>query len=259
MARLIAEKYAAWELSCSLRFDTLKANETELNQIFRDIYDLPELPVQVEDRAVSVRKAHLQREIKSLISYAVGTLFGRYSLDVPGIAYAGGTWYPQRYITIQPVEDNFLLLSEEAQPSDAASLFFHWVQRVYGEETLEENLAFIAYALEGEGTPREIIRRYFFREFYGDHLKIYQKRPIYWQLDSGKKGEFRGLFYIHRYRPDLLKAILENYVPPRPASRELEQFTEKLGLLARQQTQLDLDDGIRANYEKFPGVLTPIR
>lgn len=264
MARLIADKFATWEAVCSLRFHALKRNEEQLNRIFADIYGLEDqLTFYVEDRAVSVRKADLKREIKSLISYAVGTLFGRYSLDVPGIAYAGGKWEPKHYVTVQPVEDNILLLREEpGSTPDAAELFFRWVATVYGRETLEENLSFIAQALGGEGTPRLIIRRYLFRDFYADHLKIYQKRPIYWQLNSGKQGHFRALIYIHRYRPDLLNQLLTSYVQPQlknTDSGELRKFETQLRQLAMQSIHLDLDDGIQANYEKFPGLFTPIR
>lgn len=261
MARLIAEKYAAWEQLCTHRFETLKANEEKLSQIFHEIYGLQGvLSPEVEERAVSVARAELRREIKSLISYAIGTIFGRYSLDTPGIAYAGGTWDPRRYQTIQPVEDNILILGTEIDNEvNAATLFFSWIETVYGAETLEENLSFISQALGGEASPRQVIASYLYRDFYTDHLKTYQKRPIYWQFDAGKKGRFKALIYIHRYEPQLPQQLLTRYVQPRLAACEaLLPFATRLQSLAEQPPPLELDDGIIENYSKFPDLLTPI-
>lgn len=262
MARLIAEKYAAWEQLCTYRFETLRANEEMLNRIFHEIYGLQGvLSPEVETKAVSVARAELRREIRSLISYAIGTLFGRYSLDAPGIAYAGGDWDPRRYQTIRPVEDNILILGEAmGEEANAATLVFQWVERVYGAETLEENLSFIAQALGGEGSARQVIADYLYKDFYTDHLKIYQKRPIYWQFDAGKQGRFKALIYIHRYEPQLLQRLLADYVQPRLAACDaLRPFANRLQKSAEQPPRLEPDDGITENYSKFPGLLTPIR
>ena len=262
MARLIAEKYAAWEQLCTYRFETMKANEEKLNRIFHEIYGLQGvLSPEVETKAVSVARAELRREIRSLISYAIGTLFGRYSLDTPGIAYAGGSWDPRRYQTIQPVPDNILILGEAiGEEANAADLVFQWVETVYGAETLEENLSFIAKALGGEGSPRQVIAAYIYKDFYADHLKTYQKRPIYWQFDAGRKGRFKALIYIHRYGPELPQRLLTGYVQPRLSGCEaLQSFADRLQSLADRPPRLELDDGIAENYSKFPGLLTPIR
>ena len=161
MSRLISEKYKEWERNCEARFQRLKANEEELNRIFIDIYGLQdELTPEVEDKDVTVRRADLTREIKSLISYAVGCLFGRYSLDVKGLAYAGGEWDDSKYKTIIPVKDNVLpICDDDYLPTDLTGLIVDFVAKVYGEDTLEENLKFIADALGGKGTPREVIRK----------------------------------------------------------------------------------------------------
>lgn len=158
MGKLIADKYNQWESECEARFQKLKANEEELNRIFIDIYGLQdELTPEVEDKDVTVRKADLQREIKSLISYAVGCWFGRYSLDVKGLAYAGGEWDSTKYKTIIPVKDNVLpICDDDYLPTDLTGLIVDFVAKAYGEDTLDENLKFIADALGGKGTPREV-------------------------------------------------------------------------------------------------------
>ena len=214
MPRLIADKFKAWEAECEARFNQLKANEEELNRIFIEIYGLQdELTPEVEDRDVTVRKAELQREIKSLISYAIGCIFGRYSLDVEGLCYAGGQWDASKYKTIIPDADNILpICDDEYFDDDLLGKIVNFVEVVYGKETLEENLRFIADALGGKGTAREVIRNYLLNGFYADHLKTYQKRPIYWLFSSGKKNGFKALIYMHRYQPDLLARMRTDYV-----------------------------------------------
>lgn len=190
MGRLIADKYKEWEAECNERFNTLKANEEELNRIFIDIYGLQdELTPEVEDKDVTVRKADLTREIKSLISYAVGCMFGRYSLDVEGLVYAGGEWDSSKYSTYIPDADNIIpICDDEYFADDIVGKFIKFVEVVYGADTLEENLRFIAGALGGKGLPRDVIREYFLNGFYADHLKVYQKRPIYWLFDIMKQS-----------------------------------------------------------------------
>lgn len=295
MARLIADKFKEWEAECDARFNQLKANEEELNRIFIEIYGLQdELTPEVEDRDVTVRKAELQREIKSLISYAIGCIFGRYSLDVEGLCYAGGEWDASKYKTIIPDADNILpICDDEYFDEDLLGKIVKFVEVVYGKETLEENLRFIADALGGKGTAREVIRNYLLNGFYADHLKTYQKRPIYWQFSSGKKNGFKALIYMHRYQPDLLARMRTDYVHEQqeryrtqltmledaaraasPSERvkinkqiakikdqslEIGQFEEKIHHLADQMIAIDLDDGVKVNYAKFQDVLEKIK
>lgn len=218
MGRLISDKFAAWQEECEQRFQQLKANEEELNRIFIDIYGLQdELTPEVEDKDVTVRRADLTREIKSLLSYAVGCLFGRYSLDVDGLVYAGGEWDDSKYVTLKPVTDNVLPLCDEEYfgENDLVNRIVEFVRVVYGADTLEENLAFIAKALGNKGnTSREIIRNYFLKDFFADHCKIYQKRPIYWMFDSGKKNGFKALVYLHRWDADTTGRVYNNYLSP---------------------------------------------
>ena len=293
MAQLIADKYRQWEAQCEARFRQLKANEEELNRIFIEIYGLQgELDPEVKDQDITVRRAQLQREIKSLISYAVGCLFGRYSLDTEGVCYAGGAWDESKYRTVIPVRDNVLVLcDDEGAEEDLAALIFGWVETVYGKETLEENLRFIADALGGQGTARQVIRHYLLTGFYEDHVRTYRKRPIYWLVSSGKKNGFKALFYLHRYQPELLEKILSEYVPARyhrclsrmealqgitvsTAAEKLQHskaigklteqlaqiasFEEVLRPLAEQRIQLDLDDGVKVSYAKLQKVLQDI-
>ena len=291
----LAQSYAKWEQICEDRFTQLKANEEELNRIFIDIYSLQdELTPEVEDKDVTVRKADLGRDIRSLISYAVGCMFGRYSLDEPGLAYAGGEWDASKYSTIIPDKDNIIpICDDDYFDDDITGRFVKWVEIVYGSETLEENLKFIADALGGKGTPREVIRSYFINDFYADHLKIYQKRPIYWLFDSGKKNGFKALIYMHRYQSDLLARMRTDYVHEQQeryrtqlthladaiehagaAERvkltkqqkklqeqalEIQKYEEKIHHLADQNIQIDLDDGVKHNYELFADVLAKIK
>ncbi|SFH58016.1 Methyltransferase domain-containing protein [Pseudobutyrivibrio sp. OR37] len=220
MGRLISDKYKEWEAECDNRFNQLKANEEELNRIFIDIYGLQdELTPEVEDKDVTVRKADLQRDIKSLLSYAVGCMFGRYSLDVEGLAYAGGEWDASKYKTFIPDADNIIpITDEEYFEDDIVGLFIDWLKKVYGEDTLEQNLDFIAQALGNKGnSSREIIRNYFVSDFFKDHCQTYSvtgsgKRPIYWLFDSGKQNGFKALIYLHRYNADTIGNLRVDYL-----------------------------------------------
>ena len=295
MARLISDKFKEWEVECEDRFNQLKANEEELNRIFIDIYGLQDdLTPEVDDKDVTVRKADLQREIKSLLSYAVGCMFGRYSLDVEGLAYAGGEWDDSKYSTFIPDADNVIpITDDEYFEDDIVGRFINWLKVVYGEETLEENLQFIANALGGRGTAREVIRKYFVNDFFNDHCKIYQKRPIYWLFDSGKKNGFKALIYMHRYAPDTIARIRTDYVHEQQAryrtilttieqhldnastaervkinkelalykdkEKELHDYEEKIHHLADKMISIDLDDGVKNNYAIFGDVLAKIK
>ena len=236
----------------------------------------------------------MRDEIVSLISYAVGCMFGRYSLDVDGLAYAGGEWDASKYKTIIPDSDNIIpICDDEYFDDDITGRFVEFVRKVYGEDTLEENLKFVADALGGKGTPREVIRSYFLNDFYADHLKTYQKRPIYWLFDSGKKNGFKALIYMHRYQRDLLARLRTDYVHEQQEryrtqlaqlgdaidhasaservkltklqkkfqdqAAELQKYEEKVHHLADQNIEIDLDDGVKHNYELFADVLVKIK
>lgn len=313
MGRLISEKYAAWQAECEERFQQLKKNEEELNRIFIDIYGLQdELTPDVADKDVTVHRVFdskddvpesmkgsnyvrtMRDEIVSLISYAVGCMFGRYSLDVDGLAYAGGEWDASKYKTIIPDSDNIIpICDDEYFDDDITGRFAEFVRKVYGDDTLEENLKFVADALGGKGTPREVIRSYFLNDFYADHLKTYQKRPIYWLFDSGKKNGFKALIYMHRYQSDLLARMRTDYVHEqqeryrtqlnhitdalehasgservkltkqqkklRDQSLEIQKYEEKIHHLADQNISIDLDDGVKHNYALFADVLAKIK
>lgn len=284
---LISEAFAQWSDECEKRFTRLKSNEEELNRIFIDIYGLQdELTPEVEDKDVTVRRADLTRDIKSLVSYAVGCMFGRYSLDVEGLAYAGGEWDGSKYKTFIPDPDNCIpVTDEEYFRDDIVVRFVDFIRTVYGAYTLEENLTFIADALGTRGnTSRERIRNYFLNDFIKDHIKMYQKRPIYWLFDSGKQNGFRALVYMHRWNADTtgnvrveylhkLQRIYENEIRQaqdvaetgsgREVSaaqkriekltkqlKETHDFDEKIAHLALSRIDIDLDDGVKVNYEK---------
>lgn len=291
----LSSAYKAWELLCEGRFNKLKENEEELNRIFIDIYGLQdELTPEVEDKDVTVRLADKKRDIKSLISYAVGCMFGRYSLDVPGLAYAGGEWDDSKYTSFKADKDSIIpICDDEYFADDIVGRFIRFIEVVYGKETLQENLRFIAEALGGNGQPKDVIRSYFLNDFYADHLKVYQKRPIYWLFDSGKKNGFKALVYMHRYQPDTIARMRTDYVHEQQAryrtaiadleqriasastaervklskrlktlqeqATEIQGYEEKIHHLADQYIAIDLDDGVKKNYAIFGDVLAKIK
>lgn len=284
----MAEAYELWQQFTEAQFNQLKANEEELNRIFIDIYGLQdELTPEVEDKDITIRKADLGRDFRSFVSYAVGCMFGRYSLDVEGLAYAGGQWDDGKYSTFIPDKDNILTITDEEYfEYDIVGLFVAFVKKTFGGETLEQNLDFIAKALGSKGnTAREIIRNYFVKDFFKDHCKIYQKRPIYWLFDSGKADGFKALIYMHRYdentignlRIDYLHRMqrvydseiarmqetIENSTNAREITaaekrkekltkqlKETKEYDEKIAHLALARIAIDLDDGVKVNYEK---------
>jgi len=322
MATLLQEKYEARKAEVNARFEQLRSNEEELNRIFAKIYNMEgEVPIEVEDKYVSVARIFntadeipesykgnkyvrtKRDEITSLISYAVGCMFGRYSLDVDGLVLAdqGATvddylvkMPNSDHVTFMPDSDNVLpITDDEYFDDDIVRYFIDFVRTVYGEGTLEQNLAFIAEALGGKGTSREVIRTYFLKDFFKDHCQTYKKRPIYWLFDSGKKNGFKCLVYMHRYQPDLLARIRTDYVHEQQERyraqigyandtlvsaergervrldkrikklndqlKETVAYEEKLHHLADQMIKIDLDDGVKVNYAKFQDVLAKIK
>ncbi|WP_340853279.1 BREX-1 system adenine-specific DNA-methyltransferase PglX [Ligilactobacillus salivarius] len=309
----ISEAYDQWKSENNKRFDQLKANEEELNRIFIDIYGLQgELTPEVANKDVTVHKIFDTKddvpetmkgskyirtkydEITSFISYAVGCMFGRYSLDVEGLAYAGGNWDDSKYTTFAADKDSIIPISDDEYfDDDIVNRFVNFVKVVYGEDMLQENLKFIADALGGKGHPKEVIRNYFLNKFYKEHCKTYQKRPIYWLFDSGKKNGFKCLVYMHRYQPDTVARIRTDYVHEQQAryytiiedlearikvadtsekiklknqlkviknqDKEIKTYEEKIHHLADQMISIDLDDGVKNNYELFKDVLAKIR
>lgn len=306
MSKLISDKYEQWKEECEQRFLKLKENEEELNRIFIDIYGLnDELTPDVADKDITVHRVYdskddvpesmkgsnyvrtLHDEIVSLVSYAVGCMFGRYSLDVDGLAYAGGEWDESKYKTFIPDADNCIpITDEEYFEDDIVGLFWAWLKKVYGEDTLEENLDFIANALGNKGkTSREVIRNYFLTDFIKDHIKTYQKRPIYWLFDSGKQNGFKALVYMHRWNADTIgnvrveylhriqrvyekeitrmQEIIDNSHDNKEISnatkrkeklqkqiKETKDYDAKIAHLALSRIDIDLDDGVKVNYEK---------
>ena len=234
----ISDSYHSWVFECEQRFLELKANEEELNRIFIDIYGLQdELTPEVLDKDVTVHRIYDSKEnvpesmkgsayirtkrdeIVSLLSYAVGCMFGRYSLDMEGLAYAGGEWDKSKYDTFKPDDDNIIpITDEEYLEDDIIVRLCTWLKVVYGEDTLEENLDFIAKALGNKGnTSREIIRNYFLNDFFKYHCQTYSvtgsgKRPIYWLFDSGKQNGFKALIYLHRYNADTIGNLRIDYL-----------------------------------------------
>ena len=326
MGKRIADKYAAWKAECEERFLQLKKNEEELNRIFIDIYGLQdELTPEVADKDVTVHRIFTtkddipesmkgsnyvrtkQDEVVSLLSYAVGCMFGRYTIYADGLFYAGGPWEYGMVVEklsesakingfepwnpsalFLPDEDNVIpITDEEYLPDDIVTRLCDWLKAAYGADTLEENLDFIAGALGGKGNSnREIIRNYFLRDFFKDHCKTYQKRPIYWLFDSGKQNGFKALIYLHRYTPDTIGNLRVDYLHKmqrvyeseinrmqdeidhsqsarevaaatkrkeklQKQLKECRDYDEKIGHLALSRIELDLDDGVKVNYEKI--------
>lgn len=323
--------FMLWQGECNERFNKLKANEEELNRIFIDIYGLQdELTPEVEDKDVTVRKADLQRDMRSFVSYAVGCMFGRYSLDREGLVFAGGDfdrvywkhkgqapldengnvpegcgyagvssapynypcfwsdtadWGAMPKLRFAPDADNCLPITEEHFfEDDIVTQFVDFVKAVFGEESLENNLRYVAenLGIKGNGTAREKIRQYFLKEFFKDHCKVYQKRPIYWLFDTGKKNGFKALCYVHRwtvntvgsvridymhklqrlYRNEIIR-LKENIDAGEEIAKsqkrlekitnqlqETEEYDAKIGIVVAARTEIDLDDGVKVNYDK---------
>ncbi len=304
----LAETYAALRAHWQSMTEEMARLEEENNRSFNELYELgDEFPAAVppEQITLSCNPAYrygagdhedllLADTVKELISWAVGCMFGRYSLATPGLAYAGGNWHAERYGEFPVDADNIIpICDDDYFPDDICGRFVDLVRLVFGAEALEQNLSFIAEALGGKGTARDVIRNYFLKDFYADHLKAYSKRPIYWQFDSGKKGGFRALVYLHRYTADTLALMRTDYVfrqqeRYRAAMADFAQrveegrgrervalsarlkkiseqeaetaaFEQALHHLANARISLDLDAGVVANYARFSPILTKIK
>lgn len=322
----IEDAFDKWNSECNERFNKLKSNEKELNKKFIEIYGLEkDLSSEILDKDITIRKADREREIKSLISYAVGCMFGRYSLDKEGLIYAGGDFDKvyKKYkgenggwagaslanytvlndngkeieLSFEVDNDNVIPITDESYfGDDIVERFKKFISVVYGKETLNENLDFIAETLgkKGTETSEDTIRRYFVNDFFNDHVKIYKKRPIYWLFDSGKKNGFKALIYMHRYNENLVPKIRLDYLhrmqttyekllsdinyklttelsmtdkkeaQKRQADlnaklQEIREYDEKIAHIANQRIKIDLDDGVKVNYAKFKDILAKIK
>ena len=329
MSRLISTKYREVQQQYLERFNQLHANEEELNRIFIDIYGLQEeLTPAVAEKDVTVYRIidepneeerkmayviSMRQEIVSLLSYMVGCMLGRYSPYVDGLLYAGGEWNWQQ-ITARieegakgcdfhdaslglflPDQDGIIpVTDDEYFADDIVTRTVEFVKKVYGAETLEENLKFIAAALGNKGdTPRQVIRNYYMNDFYADHLKTYQKRPIYWQFDSGRQNSFKCLIYLHRYDRDTVGRVRTDYVHElqdrlrtqlddaqktaqtgegrmranaakrvqklEKQLKEVNEYEESVHHFADMRLEMDLDDGVKMNYARFAELLTKIK
>ena len=287
----VEEAWKKWENELSDRILKMKINEQCLDELFINSYNLQNVFNEERDYTTTLRKVSQEESIKSLIMYFIGCIFGRYSLDEEGLLYTGGEWDSNRYKTFLPDDDNCIPITDEEYFSDdIVGRFVEFVKTVYGAETLEDNLDFIASALGNKGdTSREVIRNYFLKDFYADHLKVYQKRPIYWLFDSGKQNGFKALIYMHRYDSDTVGRVRTDYLhraqkyvetamqsaqytidnassasEKSKATKAVTKYTKQLAEMkiydeaiahiANRRIEIDLDDGVKVNYEKFQGV-----
>lgn len=296
-AKTIKQAFTNWTHFVEKQFLTLKRNEEELNGIFINIYRLQgELSSKVEDREITIRKSDREREIKSFLSYAVGCLFGRYSLDEEGLICAGEEFDQRRYKTLIPTKDNILVIAEDNYfKEDILNRFIEFIRVTFGESSLEENLDYIAETLGGNSreTSRQTIRKYFLKDFYKDHLKIYGKRPIYWLFDSGRENGLKALIYMHRYDYSLVARIRMDYLHRLQKIYKAEEkklniliqsdiflgekanakkkkehiykqidecriYDQVLAHVANQRIEIDLDDGVKINYNKFQRIEIPL-
>ena len=288
------QAYTNWSNESLTRFNQLKSNEEELNRIFIDLYGLQgELAPEEDDKEVSVRKADQVRDIKAFLSYFIGCIFGRYSLDHDGLVYGGGDWDASKYTTFKPNKENIILLTDRQYFEDDRDIIIRlkeFLTKTFDPETLTENMDFIAQTLDPKkferGTSAEdIIRTYFLNDFYKDHAKIYQKRPIYWEFNSGRNKGFKALMYLHRYNTEQLPMVRHYLHELQPAMNdlievdqnlldqettasakskyrkaiatlnkqmnEIMKYDQILDHLSQNPVDLDLDDGVLVNHDKL--------
>ena len=299
----LKESFNNWKEHSENQFQKMKQNEIELNKILIELYGLDEdLSSDVEDKDISIRKANEIRDVKSFISYAVGCMFGRYSLDSDGLIYAGGNYDKNKYIQFRADEDNIIPITDEAYfGDDIVERFKNFIVVLFGKDNQNDNLDYIADVLvkKGTETSEERIRRYFLNEFFIDHCNNYSvtgsgKRPIYWLFDSGKKNGFKALVYMHRYNENLIPKVRLDYLhriqttyekllsdvnyklttdlsmTDKKAAQnrqadlnaklnEIKEYDEKIAHIANQRISIDLDDGVKENYEKFKDKLAKIK
>ena len=308
----LSDLYEEYKESANEDFELLKENEEKLNKIFIDIYGLQdELKPEEDDSMVSVHKIFndkseipesmkgtnsyaLTKEdvVKSLISYSVGCMFGRYSLDTGGLVYAGGEWDESKYVTFKPDNDNVIpVLDGDYFDDDITERFYKFLIAAYGKATFQENLRFVENALGMK------VKDYFVKGFFKDHCSTYKNRPIYWMFAS-PKGTFSALMYLHRYDRNTVQSMRNDYLLPFRAklvarreelagkasdttgivsAKEKLSATKQLDKLALQikeiddwerdivypqcasPIEIDLDDGVKVNYQKLGKVLKPIK
>lgn len=289
---LLNNTFEEWSKIKFNQFNLLKSNEIQLNKSFNEFFNVECLiDVNIDDEKISVNLANYENDVKSFISYAVGCMFGRYSLDNEGLQFAGGVFNSDNYIKFIPDDDNIIpVLDSEYFEDDIVNRFVEFVKTCFGEETLEENLDFIANALSKNKKPsREKIRDYLLKNFFNDHKKTYKKCPIYWQFSSGKENGFNCLVYMHRYEPSLVARIRTDYLHKTQKAieqaiancdniinhssskqevvkatkdkaklqkqlKETQEYDEALSHIANQNIEIDLDDGVKVNYAKFQNV-----
>ena len=279
-----------WKLFKNSEFNKLSSNEQKLDKIYSEIYDL-KIPPNTEEKFISVSKSNYNTDILSFISYAIGCMFGRYSLDDDGLQFASGEFDLNNYHEFIPDDDNIIPVLDTAYfDDDIVGYFTKFVEICFGSDTLEENLDFIAKALSKTNKPsREIIRQYLLKNFFNDHKKTYKKCPIYWQFSSGKQNGFNCLVYMHRYEPSLVARIRTDYLHKTQKAieqrieninniinnsnskqeiskankektklqkqlKETQEYDEVLAHIANQNIEIDLDDGVKANYSKFQNI-----
>ena len=288
------QAYNSWSNEALTRFNQLKSNEEELNRIFINLYGLQdELTPEEDNKEVSVRKADQVRDIKAFLSYFIGCVFGRYSLDHDGLVYAGSDWDDSKYTTFKPNKENIILLTDRQYFDDDRDIIIRlkeFLTKTFDPETLTENMDFIAQTLEPKKFERgasaeDIIRNYFLNDFYKDHAKIYQKRPIYWEFNSGRNKGFKALMYLHRYNTEQLPMVRHYLHELQPAMNdlievdqnlldqettvsakskyrktiatlnkqmnEIMKYDQILDHLSQSPVNLDLDDGVLVNHEKL--------
>ncbi|MBV1819081.1 BREX-1 system adenine-specific DNA-methyltransferase PglX [Anaerosalibacter bizertensis] len=313
-ATTIESAFNNWADFAERQFYQLKENEEELNRIFIEIYGLEdELTPDVDEKDVTVNKADIERDIKSFISYAVGCMLGRYSLDVDGLIYAGGDWEDKWRFedgkclvkdeenntwiesSFWPTMTNIIPITDDNYfEDDIVERFVEFVKITFGSKNLEQNLDYIADVLgkKARETSRDTIRRYFLKNFYKDHVKVYKKRPIYWLFDSGKQDGFKALIYMHRYSPDIiaevrvdylhklqkkyegeiehLNMVIDSDISTREKNmakkrkeklmkqiNECKEYDQAVNHMANKRIDIDLDDGVKVNHEKFQKVEVP--
>ena len=286
----LSERYVKWEMHNKEQFNHLKSNEEKLNKLFYDIYTVNG-DYKIDDKFISLNKNELKKDVESIISYSIGCMFGRYNINQNGLCFAGGKFHLNDYSNFIPDDDNIIPVLDTAYfDDDIVGYFTKFIEICFGKEKLEENLDFIANALSNSSKPsREILRDYFLKNFFNTHKKMYKKHPIYWQFSSGKENGFNCLVYMHRYEPSLVARIRTDYLHKTQKAieqrivncdniitnstvkqeitkatkektklqkqlKETQEYDELLSHIANQHIELDLDNGVKFNYNLFQNI-----